>query len=170
MEGDPSEHLGSLRTGFSVSWKAGKQNFVIVWDRASVIILDGVFGELESWETEFRYCMGWRLSCTKHRKQAFWPEHVGVLLDELTGSRVTRLLRVDNSSAISMLPRGQGSWRTRHLKVRCAFVREQVEQGLLVIEDVDGLLQLADLATKLHPSQIAGALGPMGIHWCSPAI
>ena len=111
--------------GFLVSWKAGKQSFVTL----SVM-------EAELYEAS---------------QTSILLEHVGVLLDELVGSRVQRLLRVDNSSAVSMLTGGQGSWRTRHLKVRCAFVREQVEQSLLVIEHVDGLHQLADLATKLHP-------------------
>ena len=78
-------------------------------------------------------------------------ECVGCLVDEIYATRVPRHLLVDNSSATSMLCGGPGSWRTRHLRVRCAFVREQVQSGLLCVSHVEGRYQLADLATKAHP-------------------
>ena len=78
-------------------------------------------------------------------------ESVGCLLDEIFSKRVKRLLRVDNSAATAMILGGPGSWRTRHLRVRCSFVREQVQQGLLDVALIEGRYQLADLATKMHP-------------------
>ena len=78
-------------------------------------------------------------------------EGIGCLLDELYGRRVPRELRVDNSAATAMIAGGAGSWRTRHLKVRSAYVREQVQHGLLIVKHVEGKRQLADLATKMHP-------------------
>ena len=78
-------------------------------------------------------------------------ESVGCLIDEFCGQRIPRTLRVDNSAATAMLCGGAGSWRTRHLRVRRAFVREQVQQGLLHVSHVEGRCQLADLATKMHP-------------------
>ena len=78
-------------------------------------------------------------------------ESVGSLLDEILGKRVKRVLKVDNSSATSMLQGGAGSWRTRHLKVRSGYLREQVSQGLLEVFHTEGRYQLADLGTKMHP-------------------
>ena len=37
------------------------------------------------------------------------------------------------------------------MRVRCAFVREQVQNGMLEVTHVEGRRQLADLATKMHP-------------------
>ncbi|CAE7873452.1 TY1B-NL2 [Symbiodinium microadriaticum] len=78
-------------------------------------------------------------------------ESVGSILDEIVGTKVPRLLRVDNSSALAMIQGGPGSWRTRHLKVRSAKIRDEVESGGLQVEHITGDLQLADLATKMHP-------------------
>ena len=78
-------------------------------------------------------------------------DSIGCLLDEILGYRVGRVLRVDNSSATSMLLGGAGSWRTRHLKVRSGYLREQVASGLIEVQLTEGRWQLADLATKMHP-------------------
>ena len=110
---------------FPVSWKAGRQSFVTL----SVM-------EAELYEAS---------------QASVLLEHIGVLMDEITGRSIPRILKVDNSSAVAMLSGGPGSWRTRHLKVKHSHLREQVAQGLLTVEHVDGLFQLADLATKLHP-------------------
>ena len=108
-----------------VAWKSGKQ---------SLITLSTMESELLEATTA-----------------AVLLESVGVLLDEVLGRRVQRFLRVDNSAATAMLQGGAGSWRTRHLKVRSGYVREQVAHGLLQVESVEGRYQLADLATKMHP-------------------
>eukprot|EP00439_Symbiodinium_sp_Y106_P022158 s6090_g2.t1 len=108
-----------------VAWKASKQGFVTL----SVM-------EAELYEA---------LNAT------VLMESVGSILDEVLGYRAGRILRVDNASAVSMLGGGPGSWRTRHLKVRSAKIRDQVESGDLQVEHVTGDLQIADLATKMHP-------------------
>ena len=77
-------------------------------------------------------------------------ESVGVLIDELCQRRVERELHVDNSSAVAMLQGGPGSWRTRHLKVRSAYILEQIQAGLLRVEHIEGAFQRADLSTKVH--------------------
>ncbi|CAE7249757.1 RE1, partial [Symbiodinium natans] len=110
--------------GAPVAWKASKQAFIVL----SVM-------EAELYEAT---------------QATVLLESIGCLLDELSGTRLRRILRVDNTSALAMLAGGQGSWRTRHLKVRSAHVRQQVELGLLEVEHVDGCRQLADLATKMH--------------------
>ena len=63
---------------------------------------------------------------------------------------------MDNMAAISLGRRsedGAGSWRTRHLKIRSAYVRENVASGSLHLEYVPGTLQLADILTKALPAQ-----------------
>ncbi|CAE7565425.1 GIP [Symbiodinium sp. CCMP2592] len=82
---------------------------------------------------------------------AVLAEGIACLIDEFCGRRVDRVLRVDNAAATAMLEGGPGSWRTRHLRVRSAYVLQQVELGLLQIEFVEGRKQLADLGTKAHP-------------------
>ena len=69
-------------------------------------------------------------------------ESVVSILDEILGCRANRNLRVDISSALSMIQSGR---RTRHLKVRSAKIRDLVESG-----GFTGDLQVADLATKMH--------------------
>ena len=77
-------------------------------------------------------------------------ENVGALLDELANKRIHRLLKVDNASAVSMLGGGPGSWRTRHLKVRSAYLLERIQEKWLDVEHVEGTFQRADLSTKMH--------------------
>ena len=86
-----------------ISWKASKQAFVTL----SVM-------EAELYETTNAVVL---------------VENIGCLLDELLGERATRILKVDNASAIALLQGGPGSWRTRHLKVRSAKLRDMVENG-----------------------------------------
>ena len=107
-----------------VSWKSSKQTFVTL----SVM-------EAELYETTNAVTL---------------MESVASILDEVLGCRVTRTLRVDNSSALSMIQGGPGSWRTRHLKVRSAKIRDLVESNQLIVEHITGDLQVADLATKMH--------------------
>ena len=108
-----------------VAWKSSKQTFVTL----SVM-------EAELYETTNAVTL---------------MESVASILDEVLGCRATRTLRVGNSSALSMVQGGPGSWRTRHLKVRSAKIRDLgVESNQLTVEHITGDLQVADLATKMH--------------------
>ena len=129
--------------GGPVAWKSGKQGLIT----------------LSTMESEL-------LEATT---AAVLLESVGVLLDEVLGRRVPRLLKVDNSAATAMLQGGAGSWRTRHLKVRSGYVREQVARGLLQVEPVEGRYQLADLSTKMHPrARLLDLLSQWGFEGLSP--
>ena len=110
--------------GSPVAWKALKQAFVTL----SV-------AEAEMYEAA---------------QAATLLESIGVLLDEIAGARVHRLLRVDNSAAVSLLGGAPGSWRTRHLRVRWNYLRERIDQADLEIQHCSGAYQLADLATKVQ--------------------
>ena len=108
-----------------IAWKSSKQSFVTL----SVM-------EAELYETTNAIVL---------------MESIGSVLDEIIGNKARRVLRVDNSSALAMVQGGQGSWRTRHLKVRSAKVRDMVQCGELNVEHITGDRQVADLATKMHP-------------------
>ena len=41
-------------------------------------------------------------------------------------------LRVDNMSAAQLLNGSTGSWRTRHLRLRSSWLKEQISQGLMI--------------------------------------
>ena len=110
--------------GYPISWKASKQAFV------TLSVMEAELLEASTATTLM--------------------ENIGCLLDEMVGNHVPRRLRVDNASAVAMITGGPGSWRTRHLKVRSAKIREQVENNELQVEHVGGTVQLADLATKMH--------------------
>ncbi|CAE7236757.1 RE1 [Symbiodinium sp. CCMP2456] len=75
---------------------------------------------------------------------------IQALVQEIVGKCVPQILLVDNSAAVSIIHGCQGSWRTRHLKVRCAFISDLVQQGALTVNHISGQKQLADLPTKLH--------------------
>ena len=63
-------------------------------------------------------------------------------------------LRVDNQAAITIArPTSSASWRTRHLRVRAAYIHEQVESQDLSVTYVAGQYQWADLLTKSFPRQ-----------------
>ena len=111
--------------GGPVAWKAGKQ---------AMITLSTMESELLEATTA-----------------AVLLESIGCLLDEILSRRVPRVLKVDNSAATLMLQGGAGTWRTRHLKLRCNYIREQVACGALHVFHTEGRYQLADLSTKMHP-------------------
>ncbi|CAE7395925.1 GIP [Symbiodinium natans] len=78
-------------------------------------------------------------------------ESVGAILEEICSAPVPRELRIDNSAAGSILNGAPGSWRTRHLRIRHAYVIDRVASHDLTVKHIPGDLQLADLPTKLHP-------------------
>ena len=58
-----------------------------------------------------------------------------------------KTLRVDSQSALAIAA-GQGSRRTRHLRVRAHYLREQYESGQIIPVYCPGVEQAADLLTK----------------------
>ena len=78
---------------------------------------------------------------------------VAALVQEIVGIQVPQSLLVDNAAAVSLISGCQGSWRTRHLKVRCSFITDLFKAGALAVKHVCGKRQLADLPTKLHSKE-----------------
>ena len=60
-------------------------------------------------------------------------------------------IRVDNMSAMQLL-NGSSGWRTRHLRLRSSWLKEQVSTGQMRVHE-PGETQLADLGTKPLPRQ-----------------
>ncbi|CAE7561459.1 GIP [Symbiodinium natans] len=73
------------------------------------------------------------------------------MLGEFGVVNLGKTLRVDSQSALAIAI-GQGSWRTRHLRVRANYLREQYETGEIIPVYCPGVEQAADLLTKALPS------------------
>eukprot|EP00439_Symbiodinium_sp_Y106_P028498 s5084_g3.t1 len=73
------------------------------------------------------------------------------MLSEFGVSSFDKTLRIDSQSALAIAI-GQGSWRTRHLRVRANYLREQYESGEIIPVYCPGVAQAADLLTKALPS------------------
>ena len=75
--------------------------------------------------------------------------HELAIVDEIEPGVYTRVLSIDNTSAVAMCQGGAGSQHTRHLKVRAQYIREAVATGRLQVKHTPGAVQLADLAAKM---------------------
>ena len=53
----------------------------------------------------------------------------------------TLALQIDNMAAVGLSSDGAGSWRTRHLKVRASYLREQAQSGFLKVLHCKGQFQ-----------------------------
>ncbi|CAE7838902.1 RE2 [Symbiodinium sp. CCMP2592] len=74
-----------------------------------------------------------------------------MMQDVLPGGEPVQLYS-DSTSALS-IANGSGSWRTRHLRLKSAWIAELVGSGAISISHCVGDLQIADLLTKALPSQ-----------------
>ena len=70
------------------------------------------------------------------------------LLEELQGKPIVMSLLIDNQAAVSLLGSSNGSWRTRHLRVRSNWLKENIQKGLVNLKHQPGEGQRADLGTK----------------------
>lgn len=75
-------------------------------------------------------------------------DSVDSLAQELTDEPYAKVIKVDNSAAVSLLTEAAGSWRTRHLRLRAAHVRWRLGRLDWLVENIPGLVQLADVGTK----------------------
>lgn len=64
-------------------------------------------------------------------------------------------LYCDNAAAIQLCVLESGSWRTRHLRLRGAVIRSDLEEGLWVLAHLEGVFMPADIGTKpVGPSRL----------------
>ncbi|CAE7397683.1 GIP, partial [Symbiodinium sp. CCMP2456] len=69
------------------------------------------------------------------------------MLSEFGVSSLDKTLRVDSQSALAIAI-GQGSWRTRHLRVRANYLREQYESGEIIPVYCPGVEQVVGAASQ----------------------
>lgn len=58
------------------------------------------------------------------------------------------VIKEDNQAAIALSKNPVTSKRTKHIDIRCHFVREKTESGQIVLEYISTKEQVADLLTK----------------------
>lgn len=77
-------------------------------------------------------------------------EGVGLMLEALDVEGIRKCLYGDNRSAIQLCKCDVGSWRTRHLRLRAAGLRESMmsEETQWFAHHVNGSVLIADLLTK----------------------
>lgn len=109
--------------GCPVSWQSTKQKVVA----------------LSTCEAEY-------IAATTVACQAIWLSR---LLADLTGEKpAPATIKVDNKSAISLCKNPVYHDRSKHIDVRCHFIRECVEDGKIDVEYTSTVEQLADILTK----------------------
>ena len=91
------------------------------------------------------------------------------LIMELCGANPGIELHIDNQAALSLLQGSSGSWRTRHLRLRSAWIRERVAAGEVTARHVPGEFQRADLGTKpLSRDRLQDLVAQWGIRRAIP--
>ena len=71
-----------------------------------------------------------------------------VLVMDIHDRAYAKLLKVDNTAAVSLLTENSGSWRTRHLRLRASHLRWRFGRLDWMVEAIPGEDQLADIGTK----------------------
>ena len=85
------------------------------------------------------------------------------LVQEIHGGPLQLHMHSDSQAAIAICNTPSNNWRTRHLKLRAAYVREALESGRYSLHHVNGTSMKADIGTKPLPAarfqQLVAALG-----------
>ena len=69
------------------------------------------------------------------------------LWKEIEEEEMKLILKTDSTSSMA-IQHGSGSWRTRHLRIKAAWIAEKVESSEIAIEHCAGEVQIADALTK----------------------
>ena len=65
---------------------------------------------------------------------------------------IVPIVKADNMAAVGLATTAPGSWKTRHLRVRARYIRQEISQGTLLVAHTPGEEQPADLGTKPIPA------------------
>ncbi|CAE7723639.1 RE1, partial [Symbiodinium pilosum] len=91
------------------------------------------------------------------------------LIQELEPRPVKTFLYNDNQGAVTVMKIPQGSWRTRHLRLKAAWFFEQLETSRYAVYHLPGKYMLGDLCTKtLQSLRIRELLQMMRINIVDP--
>ena len=95
---------------------------------------------------------------------AYGPYGLLPLLKEFSGESQKTLLYNDNQGACTVMNLPQGTWRTRHLRLKAAWFFEQLEHAKFRMYHVPGKFMLGDLCTKsLQGVKVRELLTMMGV-------
>jgi hypothetical protein len=72
----------------------------------------------------------------------------------------------DNTSTITLVTKGGGKYRTVHLRVRQARVKEMVDNGRLIVEHMPTGNMIADVLTKPLQGTLFNFLVDKMLHFC----
>lgn len=81
-------------------------------------------------------------------KGAVWLRR---LVGDLTGKMPKLTPLCDNQGAVAMMHNAVSSPRTKHIDIDHHFIREKIEEGLLVVVFIPSASNLADILTKALP-------------------
>ena len=84
---------------------------------------------------------------------------VGVLVEELLPGVVKKVFS-GSQSALMIVGKEGGAWRTRHLRLRSAYARQAVHRGEWSLEHIPGESMVADLGT----TAIVSSEDPVKVH------
>ena len=79
-------------------------------------------------------------------------DSVDVLVQEMAERSYEKVIKIDNTAAVSLLTEPAGSWRTRHLRLRAAHLRWRLGRLDWLVESIPGEDQVADVGTKVLSS------------------
>ena len=74
-------------------------------------------------------------------------ESISVIVDEIY-EEVEKIAWSDSQAAVSIMTSEGGSWRTRHLRMKAAYARQAIAQGLWALNHMAGDSLIADVGTK----------------------
>ena len=74
-------------------------------------------------------------------------ESISVIIDEIYED-VEKIAWSDSQAAVSIMTSEGGSWRTRHLRMKAAYARQAITQGLWALNHMAGDSLVADVGTK----------------------
>ena len=107
--------------------------------------------------TGWLVCWAGSLVAWRSRRQAIIDGTVGMLgleamLTDLGYEPQPKVIASDSTSALA-IGAGTGSWRTRHLRLKAAWIQERISDGEITTRHQPGVHQPADLLTKALPAQ-----------------
>ncbi|CAE7310588.1 RE2 [Symbiodinium natans] len=86
------------------------------------------------------------------------------VIEEIEGCKVDLRILNDNLAATTICNAQSTNWRTRHLRIRAAHLRQQISDGECSVSHVPGECNTADLGTKaLQPSRFERLRAMMGV-------
>ena len=86
------------------------------------------------------------------------------MIEEIEGCKVDVRILNDNLAATTICNAQSTNWRTRHLRIRAAHLRQQISAGECSVSHVAGECNTADLGTKaLQPSRFERLRAMMGV-------